>query len=59
MLCPKCNSETKVINSRVGGPNGEVRRRRECTNAACKHRFTTLEVLLEGRMLKPPKLPIP
>jgi len=43
MHCPFCNAtDTRVIDSRLVGDNGEqVRRRRECT--ACHERFTTYE----------------
>ena len=37
MNCPKCDGDTKVIDSR------NVRRRRECL--VCEHRFTTVEIL--------------
>ncbi len=52
MLCPMCQSETKVVDSRV--LNGEmiVRRRRECTK--CKFRFSTHEqiVILDMQVIK-------
>ncbi|MDH3588191.1 MAG: transcriptional regulator NrdR [Gammaproteobacteria bacterium] len=42
MHCPFCaGSETKVIDSRLAGEGGQVRRRRECL--ACAERFTTFE----------------
>ncbi len=43
MHCPFCTEpDTRVIDSRLVGDNGEqIRRRRECT--ACKERFTTYE----------------
>ncbi len=40
MLCPKCKSKTKVIDSRLQS-NQIVRRRRECPE--CNYRFTTWE----------------
>ena len=42
MLCPKCNSKTKVTNCRIRneGYNYKIRRRR-CTN--CGYLFTTIE----------------
>ena len=42
MNCPKCNGETKVINSRAAG--NMIRRRRECE---CGFRFTTLEAYVK------------
>jgi len=40
MLCPKCKSETYVIDSR-DVEQAVIKRRREC--AQCEHRFTTFE----------------
>ncbi len=43
MHCPFClTSETKVVDSRLGGEGEQVRRRRECL--ACNERFTTFEM---------------
>ena len=41
MMCPKCNSKSKVINSRPS--NYGIYRRRQCLE--CGHRFSTQEVL--------------
>ncbi len=42
MHCPFCAcAETKVIDSRLAGEGGQVRRRRECLE--CAERFTTYE----------------
>ena len=43
MKCPSCHyQETKVIDSRLSGEDGNsIRRRRECLK--CEHRFTTYE----------------
>jgi transcriptional repressor NrdR len=42
MHCPFCNeADTKVIDSRLVGEGGQVRRRRECIT--CHERFTTYE----------------
>lgn len=42
MRCPFCGaSDTRVIDSRLAGDGGQVRRRREC--AECKERYTTFE----------------
>jgi transcriptional regulator NrdR family protein len=40
--CPLCRQDSRVLKSIEG------ERRRECT--ACKHRFTTTEVLKEERL---------
>ena len=53
MHCPFCHAEeTKVIDSRLVGNGGEVRRRRECI--ACRERFTTYETaeLIMPRIVK-------
>ena len=42
MQCPKCKSDTNVVDSRPSGE--EVRRRRQC--AKCGYRFTTYEITL-------------
>ena len=44
MECPDCDRETKqkVIDKRNNGPNGTIRRRRECCE--CGTRWTTYEV---------------
>lgn len=42
MKCPFCEyKETKVIDSRIAGDGGSIRRRRECLK--CTKRFTTYE----------------
>jgi len=42
MHCPFCATpDTRVIDSRLSGDGGQVRRRRECTD--CGERFTTYE----------------
>lgn len=40
MNCPKCDSDTKVYDSRGGA--WCIRRKRECLN--CKRRFNTIEI---------------
>lgn len=40
MKCPRCNQQSKVLETR-SGPSGAIRRRREC--ASCGDRFTTTE----------------
>lgn len=42
VLCPKCNSETDVIDTR-SAPENQTRRRRVCQKRRCKYRFTTYE----------------
>jgi transcriptional repressor NrdR len=45
MRCPVCNSpHNKVLDSR-DGPEGDIRRRRQCSD--CAHRFTTRERIEE------------
>ena len=41
MICPKCQSKSKVYNSRPTD-DGTIRRNRECLK--CKHRYATIEV---------------
>jgi transcriptional repressor NrdR len=41
MTCPRCQSPTRVLESRPAEAGGATRRRRECS--ACGHRFTTFE----------------
>jgi len=41
VICPKCQSKSKVYNSRPTD-DGTIRRNRECLK--CKHRYATLEV---------------
>ncbi|MBX2825055.1 MAG: transcriptional regulator NrdR [Gammaproteobacteria bacterium] len=42
MRCPFCGAtDTKVVDSRLGGDSDQVRRRRECLE--CEERFTTYE----------------
>ena len=51
MRCPACQSETKVLETRLNS-EGLFRRRRECLH--CDHRFTTLEIE-ETKAIKPRK----
>ena len=46
MLCPQCKSETAVIDSRP--VLDSIRRRRECVNPDCRHRYTTREIPQEN-----------
>lgn len=53
MHCPFCTAQdTKVIDSRLVGGGGEIRRRRECND--CRERFTTYEIaeLILPRIIK-------
>ena len=43
MNCPKCKTDTKVIDSRPIEDN-KIRRRRECLKQKCGYRFTTIEI---------------
>ena len=44
MKCPVCGyTESRVVDSRPSADLSSIRRRRECL--ACKHRFTTYEVI--------------
>jgi transcriptional repressor NrdR len=45
MVCPACNSLTRVSETRAAA-DGAIRRRRHCP--ACGHRFTTFERLERG-----------
>lgn len=50
MRCPHCGaSESRVVESREGGNQAAVRRRRECSE--CKSRFTTYERIEPRRLL--------
>lgn len=46
MHCPKCNAESRVLETR--GVNGNNRRRRACSDITCDHRFTTIETVVES-----------
>ena len=41
MICPLCQSATRVLESRAAEAGAATRRRRECSS--CGHRFTTFE----------------
>ncbi len=50
LICPTCRkSETRVVDSR--DDESVVRRRRECLDPRCKHRFTTYERQETPRLL--------
>ena len=49
LICPTCQkSETRVVDSR--DDENVVRRRRECLDLRCKHRFTTYERMEAPRL---------
>jgi transcriptional repressor NrdR len=49
MICPTCRkNETRVVDSR--DDENVVRRRRECLDPRCKHRFTTYERMEAPRL---------
>lgn len=49
LICPTCRkSETRVVDSR--DDENVVRRRRECLDVRCKHRFTTYERMEAPRL---------
>ncbi len=49
IICPTCRkSETRVVDSR--DDENVVRRRRECLDTRCKHRFTTYERMEAPRL---------
>jgi transcriptional repressor NrdR len=49
LICPTCRkSETRVVDSR--DDENVVRRRRECLDPRCKHRFTTYERMEAPRL---------
>lgn len=53
-ICPTCNADSTVKDSRTRKiDGGAVRRRRECLN--CKRRWTTLEVNIEEIASSPAK----
>lgn len=42
MLCPCCDCNTKVLDSRLANNDTMIKRRRECT--VCGYRFNTYEI---------------
>ncbi len=43
MKCPKCSANTKVTNTRVANDGAGRRRKRQCEQPECMHRFWTIE----------------
>lgn len=54
MKCPRCASETTVIDSREVLAGAAVRRRRVCSGPGCRERFTTYERRPGGPKPPPP-----
>lgn len=46
MYCPKCDGQTKVINSREAEHENAVKRRHECLS--CGYRYNTIERIVEN-----------
>jgi transcriptional regulator NrdR family protein len=45
MLCPTCHGPSRILETRLTGPDlSRKRRRHQCCDEACRHRFTTLEL---------------
>lgn len=55
MLCPKCETETRVIDTRKMD-SGAIRRRRQCPNPQCNHRFATKEEITRFSKGRPPDI---
>lgn len=52
MYCPTCgNPDSAVLDSRRR--DGSIARRRECNNAACRHRFNTREIIDHDFAVRP------
>lgn len=45
LFCPKCWAPAKCLDSRCNPRTNHVRRRHQCQHEACKHRFTSVEVI--------------
>lgn len=46
LFCPKCWAPAKCIDSRCSPRTNHVRRRHQCQHEECKHRFTTVEIIV-------------
>src|SRR5690606_14339768 len=46
LFCPKCWAAAKCIDSRCDPRTNHVRRRHQCQHDECKHRFTTVEIIV-------------
>lgn len=46
MKCPACGGNSSVLETRAINENS--RRRRSCNDKNCRHRFTTIEVVVQS-----------
>lgn len=46
MLCPKCERDSRVVETRSVAGNMQ-RRRRVCSDVNCNNKFTTIETVVE------------
>lgn len=46
LYCPKCWAKAKCIDSRPDPRTNTVRRRLQCKDPACAHRFTSVEIIV-------------
>jgi transcriptional regulator NrdR family protein len=45
MLCPTCHGPSRILETRLTGPDlSRKRRRHQCCDDECGYRFTTLEL---------------
>lgn len=47
MLCPKCNSKTRTIDTRNNDKDNETYRRCSCNNKECGFKFYSVEFMAE------------
>ncbi len=45
LFCPKCWAKARCLETRSDPLTNSVRRRLECTDAACRHRFNSVELI--------------
>lgn len=46
VYCPKCWAKAKCLDSRCDPRTNTVRRRHECKEVGCEHRFTSVEIIV-------------
>lgn len=46
LYCPKCWNKARTYDSRCDPLTNSVWRRHECLDASCRHRFTTMELIV-------------
>jgi hypothetical protein len=46
LFCPVCWAQAKCLDSRCNPRTNHVRRRHQCQDEGCKHKFTTVEVIV-------------